>query len=107
MGIGSHIVGRGELYEAIWFSYLHTETLNAISTEFYPQLAKRLGQPESFVSGRVRRTARYASYDRRKVGTAAFVFFNKAGLDKEINIKRFFTTAHQCIVDLQQSDENK
>lgn len=107
LGIGSHIAGRGELHGAIWFAYAHPETLDAISTEFFPELAKRLGQPESLVSGRVRRTVRYASYDRRKVGTAAYVFFHKAGLDKEINLKRFLTTAHQCIVDLQQSDEKK
>jgi len=106
MGIGSHIAGRNELQEAIWFSYTCPETLEAISTEFFPELAKRLEEPEKFVAGRVRRTVRYASYDRKKAGTAAYVFFQKAGMDrKEMNLKRFLTTAHQCIVELQQPEK--
>ena len=106
MGIGSHIAGRNELQEAIWFSYTCPETLEAISTEFFPELAKRLEEPEKFVAGRVRRTVRYASYDRKKVGTAAYVFFQKAGMDrKEINLKRFLTTAHQCIIELQRPEK--
>jgi len=108
LGIGSHIAGRGELHEAIRFSYTYPEILDATSAEFFSELAKRLGQPELLVSGRVRRTIKYASYDRRTAGTAAYVFFSKAGLDsREIHLKRFLTTAHQCIVDLQQPDENK
>jgi len=109
LGIGPHITGRNELHTAIWFAYAYPETLDAINAEFFPQLARELNQPESFVSGRVRRTVRYASYDRRKTGTAAYVFFHKAGLASkhEINLKQFLTTAHQCIVELQQSDEKK
>lgn len=105
LGVGSGVAGRNELIEAIRFSYKYPKYLESLQTNFFPRLAGHLNMSATLVSGRVYRTVKYTYYEREKKGTAPYVFYRRAGLiDRhEINLKRFFLTAHECIGELYNS----
>ncbi len=102
MGVGSNIVGRDELIQAIRLSYEQPELLNAMRLGFFPQLAERMNESETLVRSRVYRTVKYTCFDRGRTGTPAYIFYCKAGLNEQydIDLKRFFLAAHDCIIEL-------
>ncbi|MGL5437302.1 MAG: sporulation initiation factor Spo0A C-terminal domain-containing protein [Lachnospiraceae bacterium] len=102
LGVGSNILGRDELREAIRFSYEHPETLDCIQLKFFPELAEHMNLTEKLVRNRIYRTVKYTYSDRERKGTPAYIFYRRAGLNEQydINLKRFLLTAHNCILEL-------